>query len=41
MDADWSLLWLMLPFAAFCWWAGYFATKRYKINKHKDNEFLD
>jgi hypothetical protein len=32
---DWKLWLLMLPFAAFSWWAGFFATKRYRQNKHK------
>ncbi|MFQ5581557.1 MAG: hypothetical protein ACE5F3_02895 [Mariprofundaceae bacterium] len=32
---DWKLWLLMLPLGAFCWWAGFFATKRYRKNKHK------
>jgi len=35
---DWELLLILLPFAIFAWWAGFFATKRYKQNKHKDKE---
>jgi len=33
---DWMLLVIILPFAILCWWAGFFATKRYRLNKHKE-----
>ncbi|EAU55921.1 hypothetical protein SPV1_03853 [Mariprofundus ferrooxydans PV-1] len=35
---EWKLLLFMLPFAAFCWWAGFFATKRYRQAKNRANE---
>ncbi|MDQ7011911.1 MAG: hypothetical protein Q9M29_08830 [Mariprofundaceae bacterium] len=32
---DWKPWLLMLPLAALCWWAGFFATKRFRQDKHK------
>ena len=36
---DWMLLVIMLPLAAFCWWAGFAATRRYR--QAKDTESSD
>jgi len=35
---DWMLLLLMIPFVALCWWAGFFATKRYRLAKNIEND---
>jgi len=32
---DWMLLLIMLPFIGLCWWAGFFATKRYRQAKNR------
>jgi len=32
---DWKVLLFMLPFVALCWWAGFFATKRYRQAKYR------
>lgn len=35
---EWELLWIMLPLAAFLWWAGFFATKRMRVEKNRMRE---
>jgi len=40
-EADLSILELLLlfsPVAAFCWWMGYIATKRMRLEKNKERE---
>ncbi|MDQ6975012.1 MAG: hypothetical protein Q9M22_00445 [Mariprofundaceae bacterium] len=35
---DWVLLLIVLPFAALAWWAGFFATKRMRLEKNRLRE---
>lgn len=35
---DWVLLLIILPFAALAWWAGFFATKRMRLEKNRLRE---
>jgi len=41
LEADLSILELLLwfsPVAVFCWWMGYIATKRMRLEKNKERE---
>lgn len=31
---DWTLLLVMVPLVVLCWWAGFFATKRFRLAKN-------
>ncbi len=35
---DWVLILIVLPFAALAWWAGFFATKRMRLEKNRLRE---
>ncbi|MDX8389338.1 MAG: hypothetical protein R8M38_02505 [Mariprofundaceae bacterium] len=35
---DWQLLLYMAPLGVFCWWAGFVATKRMRVEKNKERE---
>jgi hypothetical protein len=35
---DWVLLLIVSPFAALAWWAGFFATKRMRLEKNRLRE---
>jgi hypothetical protein len=35
---DWMLLIILLPFAVLAWWAGFFATKRMRVEKNRERE---
>ncbi len=35
---DWKLLLFMAPFIILAWWAGFFATKRMRLEKNRLRE---
>lgn len=35
---DWELILIMMPLAVLCWWVGYKATERMRLEKNRMRE---